>query len=394
MSMTSAAAEPGVVRVGCASLSDVLPSALAALGVVGEPNLLEFEPADRVVVLLVDGLGWDALQEHADRAPFLSSLAARPLTVGFPTTTAVSITSLGTGVPAGQHGITGYTTRADGLNEPANWLTWRGAHSGRDLTSDYVPDQIQPVDTVFQRATRAGITASVVSAPPFRDSGLTRAALRGATYIPAFTAADTATLVAAAACDRGSLVYCYNSDLDLIGHVHGCRSEAWRGQLHLIDHAARLLSDLLPTRTRLLVTADHGMLDVPEDAKIDYDNEPVLSDGVDLIAGEARARYLYVAPGDVDAVRSRWTRRLGDRVAVVSRDEAIDRGWFGWSVSTPARTRIGDLIALAVSDTAIVRRKAESRSSTLIGHHGALSDAEQLVPLLSTPPDGRSSGGS
>ena len=95
----------------------------------------------------------------------------------------------------------------------------------------------------------------------------------------------------------GGLIYCYYSELDLIGHVHGCRSEAWRLQLELIDAGARLLADRLPPGTRLLVTADHGMLDVPEAAKIDYDSEPALQEGVELLAGEGRVRYLHVAPG-------------------------------------------------------------------------------------------------
>ncbi len=375
----------GVVDYGRSSLSDVLPSALAALGVAGEPNVLGIEPAECVVVLLVDGLGWQLLREHARHAPFLSSLAARPLTAGFPTTTAVSISSLGTGVAPGQHGITGYTTRVDGSAEPANWLTWRGAFSGADLTGTQPPEQVQPVPTSFERAERAGVSASVVSSPLFRDSGLTRAALRGARYNRAFTAADTATEVATAAKARGGLIYCYIADLDLIGHVHGCRSEAWLAQLELIDHGARLLADRLPPHARLLVTADHGMLDVPEAAKVDYDAEPLLKQGVDLIAGEARVRYLYAADEELDAVRARWAEVLGDRVALLSRDEAIACGWFGPTVSEQARRRIGDLIAVAVSDeVAVVRRKAESRSAGLVGHHGALTGAELLVPLLST----------
>jgi predicted AlkP superfamily pyrophosphatase or phosphodiesterase len=381
---TALAPAAGAVRYGQSSLSDVLPSALAALGVAGEPNTLGLEPAECVVVLLVDGLGWQLLREHAGHAPFLSSLAARPLTAGFPTTTAVSITSLGTGVPPGQHGVTGYTTRADGLTEPANWLTWRGSYSGADLTGDQPPEQVQPVLTSFERAERAGVSASVVMAPLFRDSGLTRAALRGGQYGRAFTAADTATEVVAAARTRRGLIYCYIPDLDLIGHVYGCRSEAWRAQLELVDHGARLLADRLPSHARLLVTADHGMLDVPEAAKIDYDAEPLLRQGVDLIAGEARVRYLYAAAEEVDSVRARWADLLGDRVALLSRDEAIGCGWFGPAVSEQARRRIGDLVAVAVSDVAVVRRKAESRSATLIGHHGALTDAELLVPLLST----------
>ncbi|HEX8094425.1 alkaline phosphatase family protein [Jatrophihabitans sp.] len=380
---TAPAPAAGIVRYGESSLSDVLPSALAALGVAGEPNVLGIEPADCIVVLLVDGLGWQLLREHAGHAPFLSSLAARPLTAGFPTTTAVSVTSLGTGVPPGQHGITGYLTRADGLSEPVNWLTWRTARSGVDLLGDQPPERVQPVATAFERAERAGVRASVVSAPAFKASGLTLAALRGAHYQRAFTAADAATGVAAIARTRGGLIYCYNSEVDLIGHVHGCRSEAWRVQLQLIDRAAQLLAERLPAGARLLVTADHGMVDVPEDAKIDYDGEPSLQDGVDMLAGEARVRYLHVAPGELDAVRSRWIHLVGDRMAVLTRDEAIGYGWFGPHVSEPARHRIGDLIAVSVSELAVVRRKVESRNASLIGHHGALTDAELLVPLLS-----------
>jgi hypothetical protein len=94
-------------------------------------------------------------------------------------------------------------------------------------------------------------------------------------------------------------------------------------------------------------------------------------------------RYLYAARDQVEAVRARWTEALGDRVAVLTRDEVIERGWFGPVVSAAARERIGDLVVLAIADVAVVRRKAESRSSLLIGHHGGLSDAELLVPLLS-----------
>jgi predicted AlkP superfamily pyrophosphatase or phosphodiesterase len=384
--MTGAAvgpSAPGLIRYGESSLSELLPSVLAALGVDAAANMLQIRPADCIVVLLVDGLGWDSLRAHADHAPFLSSLTTRPLTAGFPTTTAASITSLGTGVPPGQHGITGYTTRVDGLTEPVNWLTWRGAHSGRDLTGEHPPERMQPEPTAFERAARAGVNASVVSSPLFRDSGLTRAALRGGHYVAAFTAADTATLVADTARHRRGLVYCYSSDLDLIGHVRGTRSEAWLAQLELIDRGAQLLFDRLPRGTRLLVTGDHGMVDVPEDAKLDYDGERALQEGVELVAGEPRARYLHVAQGELDAVRARWTQISGSRIELLTREEAISRGWFGPVVTEAARDRIGDLIALAVSDVAVVRRKAESRSSALIGHHGALTDAELLVPLLS-----------
>jgi hypothetical protein len=171
----------GVVRYADASLSDVLPSALAALGVTGEPNALGLDPAESVVVLLVDGLGWNLLRRHAEHAPFLAALSGRALTAGFPSTTVSSIASLGTGLPPGEHGLTAYTSRLDGLDEPMNWLRWQTAHSGTDLLALLPPEQLQPRPTAFERAARAGVAVSVVSSYAFRGSGLTRAVLRGGT---------------------------------------------------------------------------------------------------------------------------------------------------------------------------------------------------------------------
>ncbi len=373
----------GVVRYGEAALADLLPSALAALGVPGEPNPLELAGSGCVVVLLVDGLGWNLLRRYAEYAPFLASLPGRPLTAGFPTTTATSLASLGTGLPPGEHGLTGYISLLEEVGEPVNWLRWQVASSGANLADRLVPEQVQPRPTAFERAERAGVAVSVVSAHAFAGSGLTRAVLRGGSYRPAFTAADTATTVAAAAAaGRPSLIYCYNSELDLIGHGRGCHSEAWRLQLALIDHAVRLLAERLPADATLLVTADHGMVDVPEDGRIDYDAEPALAEGVEAIAGEGRLRYLHVAPGRLAEVRQRWLDRVGDQLAVLSRDEAIERGWFGPSVGPAARRRIGDLLVLATGPAAVVRRRAEQRLSTMIGLHGALTEDELLVPLL------------
>jgi Type I phosphodiesterase / nucleotide pyrophosphatase len=376
----------GLVRYGEASLADLLPSALAALGVPGEPNPLNLAGTGCIVVLLIDGLGWQLLHRYAEHAPFLAGLPGRPLTAGFPTTTATSLASLGTGLPPGEHGLTGYTSLISEIGEPINWLRWQVAPSGIDLLGRLNPEQLQPIPTAFQRAEQAGVTVSVVSYYAFRDSGLTRAVLRGGSYLPVFTAADTATTVAAAArSGRPSLIYCYNSELDLIGHGRGCHSETWRLQLTLIDRAVQLLAERLPPDALLLVTADHGMVDVPEQAKIDYDAEPALSDGVEVIAGEARARYLHVAAGRLAEVRRRWQDRTAGSFAVLTRDEAIERGWFGPVVGPVARQRIGDLVVLATGPGAIVRRRAEQRISAMIGQHGALSEDELLVPLLRYP---------
>jgi hypothetical protein len=365
------------------SLADVLPSTLAALGVPGEPNALGLTSAPRIVVLVIDGLGWNQLRASAAEAPFLTALDGHSLAAGFPTTTVASLASLGVGVPSGAHGLVGYTTRFDGQVEPVNWLRWTTAQSHVSLLSELPPEQLQPRPTVFERAEWAGVNVSVVLPTAFRTSGLTRAVLRGGTFVAVHTAADMVASVAAAVrAPSPNLVYCYLSDLDAIGHVRGWRSEAWQVQLAMIDHAVAMLADRLPPDAHLIVTADHGMVDVADDDKVDYDAEPQLSASVEMIAGEARVRYLHVAGNQIEAVRARWQHRLGGTVLVVTRAEAVAQGWFGPTVGPDVAGRIGDLIAVATGPVAVVRTEAEHRLAGLRAFHGARTDDETLVPLL------------
>jgi hypothetical protein len=152
--------------------------------------------------------------------------------------------------------------------------------------------------------------------------------------------------------------------------------------LQLVDRFVEQLVEWLPAGARLYVTADHGMVDISAEGRIDVDAEPSLRDGVEVMAGEARARYLYVRDGALDDVLATWRERLGSDAVVCARDEAIDAGWFG-PVTDAYRARIGDVIVAALADIAVVASKRHPNEARLIGHHGSLTAAEQLVPLAS-----------
>lgn len=371
-----------VPAYGRGSLSDLMPAVLSSLGVAGEADVLGLPGTARAVVLLVDGLGAELLRRHAGEAPFLSSLGSRPLTSGFPATTVTSLSSFGTGLPPGEHGLTGYTSFVEELDETVGWLTWTGPG---DLREWLVPEQVQPHPTVFDRAQAAGVDVTVAAPAVFEGSGLTRAVLRGGTYRGTVTPGDVvATAVDGSRRGTRSLVYCYTPDLDLTGHVRGVDSEAWRSQLRLVDRFAEELAGRLPAGTVLHVTADHGMVDVPLEAKVDVDSSDALREGVRALAGEPRARHVHALPGAQAEVLARWQAELGDRMWVGSRDDAVRAGLFGPVVTPAARARIGDVVAVATSDVAVVQWEREARFSALIGQHGALTDDERLVPLLST----------
>lgn len=360
-------------RYGEAALCDVLPSVLGALGLPGEENILGLPSSSRYCVLLVDALGWNLLQAHPAQAPFLSSLTGRAITVGVPTTTAVSLTSLGTGLPPGRHGVVGYTSRVPGDRRRIfNALRWEPRLD---------PDAYQPHPSVIERAERAGVATTVLGESKFRGSGLTQAGLRGP-----FRTANTYGQRVAAACEaagagKRALVYVYDGDLDYTGHQHGCRSAAWRHQLTMTDSFAEQLFDHLPAGTTLLVTGDHGMVDVDAERRIDVDDVPALREGVELVAGEARFRHVYTTDGAADDVVAAWRSVLQDRATVLSRDEAVAAGWFG-AVEARVTERIGDVVVSVDGDCAVERRSVFPVEGKLRGLHGAMTDDELLVPLL------------
>ncbi|WP_371588563.1 alkaline phosphatase family protein [Streptomyces virginiae] len=375
-----------VPEYGAGSLADLLPTLVAGQGVPGFTAAIpELTPADRNCVFLVDGMGWEQIKAHPDEAPYLTSLlgssrggTGRPITAGFPATTATSLASVGTGLPPARHGLPGYAVRNPATGELMNQLRWHPWTS---------PKPWQPYPTVFQQADKAGVATAQVSSPAFQTTPLTKVALSGGTFLGRMTGEERMDLAAErlAAGDR-SLVYTYYSELDGAGHRHGVDSDAWRGQLMYVDRLVQRLAEQLPPRTALYVTADHGMVDVPfdEDSRIDFDEDWELGAGVALLGGEGRARHVYAVPGAQADVLTVWREVLGDRCWVASREEALELGWFGAPGECDERVlgRIGDVVAAAQADVAITASRNEPNESALTGMHGSMTAAEQLVPLL------------
>ena len=364
-----------------AHLADVVPSVLAAMRVEGfESRIPLGDDVAGACVLLIDGLGAELLDAHIADAPVMAGLRGRTLQVGFPSTTVAGLAALGTGCRSGEHGLVGYSFRLPdvGLVNP---LRWRMHPWGDDLREAVPPEQVQPMPTTFERAASAGAAVSVISGAEFTGSGLTRAVLRGGRYIGVQAMGDLAARVREAVVD-GGFCYAYHGELDLLGHLYGPGSPAWRMQLRQVDRLVESVVEGLPPGGLLAVVADHGMIFVDTADVVDIDGDQALTHGVTDVGGEPRARHIYIAKGAADDVLATWRETLAERAWVVSRDEAIAAGWFGERVSDAAHRRIGDVVAAARGSAALLRRTVEPLESSLIGHHGSLTSAEQNVPLL------------
>ena len=345
-----------------------------------EPRIALPYQAAGACVLLVDGLGADLLDRYAADAPVLGGLSRQTLQVGFPSTTAAGLAAVGTGCRSGEHGMVGMTFRLPGVGV-INALRWRPHPWGADLRDDVAPEAVQPRKTVFERAEAGGVQVSVISGAQFDGSGLTRAVLRGGRYRGGHALGDLAATVRSVLIDRG-FCYAYHADLDLVGHVHGPGSDAWRMQLRQGGTLVESILDGLPPGGLLAVVADHGMVAVEESAVIDIDATESLTEGVAAIGGEVRARHLYVRDGALEDVLATWHEVVDERAWVTSGDDAVAAGWFGERVTDPVRARIGDVVVAARATAGFLRRSAEPVESSLIGQHGSLTDAEQKIPLL------------
>ena len=358
------------------SLSDVVPAVAAALGtpLPGVETALVLPPAPGYVVLLVDGLGSELLIRHAHAAPFLAELMREqpPGTATLPSTTATSLTSLGTALAPGTHGLVGFTSRIPGSDHLLNALFW-------DAKVD--PIEWQPHTTAFDRLASAGARVTVVNKREFAGSGLTVASNRGAEYVGADRVGERIAACVAAASRTPSLTYAYEGDLDWTGHRYGVASSQWLQQLAAVDAQAEQLREALPAAVRLLVVADHGMVDSPASSRVDVDQHPEMRDGVVLLGGEARFRHVYCRSGAVPDVVDAWRGTLGERAEVLPREEALARGWFGPATSA-VLPRLGDVVVAARGDLGVMSSVDFGYETTLVGLHGSLTPAEMLIPMI------------
>lgn len=351
-------------------LTGVLPELIAAL----DGRSARFPAARSAILFVVDGLGSRALAEHAGYARFLSAYASKKSVAAtvFPTTTAAALTSLLTATEAGEHGIVGYRAWSPDQRRMFNQLT------------DWGPGALDPL--TWQRADPLLVdpaTRFVVSKPEYAATGFTVATARGATFHGERSIDDRIdTAARLASSHEGAIVYLYVPELDAAGHRYGMASDSWLAALESVDAAARRLHAAIGPDVGVLLTADHGMIDVEPARHVLLDHGDPRLDGVRALGGEPRMLHLYAEPGRADAVREAW-RAEESRSWVFTRDEAIDAGLFGPAVAPEVRGRIGDVLVAARARIAYYdARLSDTSAQKMVGQHGSLTDEERIVPLL------------
>jgi predicted AlkP superfamily pyrophosphatase or phosphodiesterase len=323
--------------------------------------------ADQIVLLVLDGLGWEQLQDRARLAPTMCGMTGGSISTVAPSTTSSALTSISTGLSPGEHGVIGY--RMDVEGEILNVLRWWA--SGRDARDSIPPDKIQQTEPFL------GHRPPVVTRAEFRYSGFTQAHLEGVRFcgyrMPSTLVAETARLI------RGGepFVYTYYDGVDKVAHEYGL-ADHYDAEVVAVDRMVEYLIAVLPSTAALVLTSDHGQVDVGDNlVVVDKD---VLKH-VSYQSGEGRFRWLHARPGHARVLLEAASERHGDTGWIVGQEQLLDEHWFGPVVTEESRARLGDVALVAREPVAYVDVD-DTGPFELIARHGSVTSAEMRVPLL------------
>ena len=353
---------------GC--LSNVVPALLRPPGSRAEPWLPEpVRSATQVVLLVLDGLGWNQLQARRSLAPTLAGMAGGPITSVAPTTTATALSSIVLGRPPAAHGVVGYRLRVEG-DLVLNVLRWRTAEGD---ARESVPATAFSSGSAFE-----GRRSPVVTKAEFASTGFTAA--QGIERLHGWFAASSIAVEVGALLRSGEpFVYAYYEGVDKVAHAHGFGAH-YDAELVTTDRLVADVAATLPRGAVLVVTSDHGQVQVGD--RVEALAPAVLAD-VSLVSGEGRFTWLHARPGRLSALVEccRSLYEATGLAVVRTRDEVVDGGWFGGPVSPDVASRLGD-VALVAREPVAFLDPADGGAAGLVCRHGSLTADELLVPLV------------
>ncbi len=325
------------------------------------------DEADQVVLLVLDGLGWEQLEEHRSVLPTLVEMEGQAITTVAPTTTATALSSITTGLTPAEHGLLGYRMLLGG--EVLNVLRWNSSSGDRRRSKP--PADIQPFPAFL------GHDVPVISPADLQGTAFTEAHLRGSRPVGWRAASAIAVEVRRELAAGQRFVYAYYGGIDKTAHERGF-GEFYDAELRFADRLVADVLDVLPPGAVLLVIADHGQVEV---------GDRIIVPDSDLLAmvaqqsGEGRFRWWHARPGAAADLLAAATESYGDVAWVVDRNQVADEQWFGPTLPAPVAARLGDMALVPFAPVSF-HDPADTGPFPLICRHGSLTPAEVLVPLL------------
>ena len=356
------------------------------------PTLRDHDTADwagqHIVLLVLDGLGWDILQSYG-AGSFLARHAQRRMTSVFPSTTAAAITTYQSGLTPLQHAMTGWFVWLKELGTAAPILLakprWGDAHfntAGIDYHEIY---RFAPLFPQLQR------DCAIVSPAYYKGSDFSTHTTGDARWYGYRSLAGCMRQAkhAVASAKGHSFTYVYWPMYDSLCHKHGSYSAQAKEHFATLDAAVeRLAASLKSMNVRLLASADHGFCNVPPQQQLHMESYPDLNACLNIpLCGEPRVPYAYVKPAQAALFEELVRHHLGHCCTLVTRRQALEQGWYGTGEPNPAwADRVGDYILLMHDGWTLSQQVLGEHPPVFVGYHGGASELEMHVPLFDLAP--------
>lgn len=317
--------------------------------------------ASTYVLFLFDGLGTLQL-DHPAAAPFSGALKAS-LDSPFPATTTVSLATIATGLSPAQHGLLGYQLWLPEVDRVVNTIKWTTLW-GKSVAFD--TEALLPSPNLWERLRMASVEPITIQPGNFMGTPLSKALYRGCRYEPAFTVDETIEATLQLAAEPGRLIVSYLPHVDFAAHVYGQNSQEYAVAVATVADAWNRVAMRLPDGVTMVGTADHGHVDFPKHDQL-------------RIPNAAHTDRVFYGDGRAMFVKGDGASLAADLPATwFSLDDMID--WWGPEPRHEAFDgRAPDGVLVADDGVLLLHRHSDDR---MIGNHGALTDAERLIPLL------------
>ena len=359
-------------------------------------------PYERIILLLVDALSYHRFQSWISGSDFsvwrklAESGLHLPLSSVVPSTTCAALTTLWTGKSPAEHGVAGYELWLKEYGMVTNMITHSPfsflGQAGSLGNAGFDPIKFLDLATLGPHLATSGVHSYAIQPSYILGSGLSEMFFQDVARTGYYSNSDFFVTLRQLFETKGQekmFVWAYWSEVDTLSHKYGPNDERVRSEFAAMSQAfAELflnkLSPEFKRNTLFLLAADHGQVHTEKDPHYDLRNHPNLTRRLHMQpTGENRLIYLYIKPGQIEAVHEYIDRTWPNQFAILESSYAQEVGLFGPGISSPhLAERLGDLILVAKGSAYLWWGGIEN---PLIGRHGGLSPEEMLVPLLAAP---------
>ncbi|MFW9886856.1 MAG: alkaline phosphatase family protein [Candidatus Thorarchaeota archaeon] len=377
--------KPNYTGGGITNLMSSIASAVGAESPypeLSETWLSGIEESKNIVLMAVDGLGYDYLMKHGKNTVLASSMKGL-LTSVFPPSTGSAITTFIIGLPPQQHAVTGWYVFLKEYGIMSRILPFTSAVDWNVLDTDIA--NVVNVESLFWKIERERI---VVAGKQIVDSAFSLYTIGFSAKRIAYEGLQnffTGLEEAISSYEKPSYIYAYWPELDSIAHILGIESKEAREHLQEFDDALRdFIERIEGTDTTLIITSDHGLHDVNPDGLILTGDHPELVDSLTLpLCGDTRSAYCYVRPSRIGRFEDYINSEFEHACTLHRSEDLVSDDWFGLYEANPRlSSRVGDYTLIFNDEYAVLNSFPGQEPPSLIGHHGGISSEEMNVPLI------------